>query len=78
MKKNEVSDLVGAFGEATSITGNLVALPLIFLIAGFFLDKTLSTTPIFIFLGIIVGVGLGIMRAMKISKNYKFKKSPKK
>lgn len=78
MKNSDMGDLLDTFNEATSITANLVALPVLFLVIGFFIDKALSTTPIFIFLGIIGGVGLGIYRAMKISKNYKFKKSSKK
>lgn len=70
---SDVKDMMSAFEEATSITINLVAIPIVLLIVGVFIDKTFSTTPIFIFIGIIAGVGLGIYRALAISKKYKFK-----
>lgn len=62
--------MFAAFEEATSITVGLVAFPVIFLIVGVFLDKLLSTTPVFIFIGIIAGVGIGIYRAMDISQKH--------
>lgn len=72
MKSSEVKDLMHAFEEATSITFTLVAMPIILLLVGLFVDKTFSTTPLFIFLGIIAGVGIGMVQAMRISKRYKF------
>ena len=72
MKSTEIKGLAEAFEEATSITITLVAFPVILLLIGVFLDKTFSTTPLFIFLGIIVGVLAGIYQAMRVSKKYKF------
>jgi F0F1-type ATP synthase assembly protein I len=71
MKSTEMRDLFGAFEEATSITVGLVAIPVVLLILGVFLDKTLGTIPLFIFLGIMGGIVIGIYRAYSISKNYK-------
>ena len=67
----DVRDMIAAFEEATSISITLVALPVLFLVLGVFLDKTLSTTPVFIIIGIIIGVASGIWRAIKISKKHK-------
>ena len=72
MKSTEIKPLMEAFEEATSITITLVAFPVILLLIGVFLDKTFSTTPLFIFIGIIVGVVAGIYQAMRVSKKYKF------
>lgn len=76
MESAEIREMGKAFEEATSITINLVALPIVLLVVGVFIDKTFSTTPIFIFIGIIAGVGAGIYRAMQIGKQYKFKIKP--
>jgi F0F1-type ATP synthase assembly protein I len=76
LEKNKTSsgdlkDMIAAFEEATSITITLVAFPVILLVLGVFIDKTFSTTPLFIFVGIISGVVLGIYRAVDVSKKYK-------
>ncbi|OGM32814.1 hypothetical protein A2803_05705 [Candidatus Woesebacteria bacterium RIFCSPHIGHO2_01_FULL_44_21] len=71
MKSTEIRDLARAFEEATSITFTLVALPVVLLIVGVFIDKTLSTTPLFIIIGIIMGVPIGIWRAQKIGRRIK-------
>lgn len=73
MKNSDIKPMIAAFEEATSITIGLVAFPIILLLVGVFIDKTFSTTPLFIFLGIISGVGIGIYRATKISKQINFK-----
>ena len=82
MKNTDLKEMAKAFEEATSITVTLVALPVILLLVGVFIDRYLSTTPLFIFLGIIGGVALGIWRALEVSKKYKstmkkFKKEKK-
>ena len=73
MQKNEWRDLARAFEEASSISIGLVIFPVILLLLGVAIDKALSTTPLFIFAGIVGGVALGIYRSIKISKNYKLK-----
>ncbi len=73
MKSTEIKQLVSAFEEASSISLTLVAIPVIFLFIGVFLDKTFSTTPLFIITGIIAGVTAGVWRAMNMGKKYKFK-----
>lgn len=78
MKSTEMKDLFGAFEEATSITVGLVAIPIVLLLIGLFLDKLLGTIPLFIFLGIVGGVFVGIYRAYSLSKNYKLNKRGKK
>lgn len=71
MKNNEVKDLLRAFEEATSITVSLVTLPVLLLIVGLLIDKALSTTPLFILVGVGLGVTSGIWRALKLSKQIK-------
>ena len=78
MKNSEIKNLVTAFEEATTISLTLVVLPVLFLIIGVFLDKTFSTTPLFIFVGIITGVIAGIWRAMAMAKKYKIKEKKEK
>lgn len=73
MKKNEWEELARAFEEASSIAFGLVAIPVVFLVMGIFADKALATTPLFIIIGILAGIFLGIYRSIKISKNYKIK-----
>ena len=71
LASSDVKSMASAFEEATRITATLVFLPILLLIVGVFVDKSLSTTPLFIFIGIIAGVALGIYRAVKISEKYK-------
>lgn len=61
--------LANAFSEASKITFSLVFFPIIILLAGVWLDKKFSTTPIFIIIGIILGVVIGIYQATRIRKN---------
>jgi|GEM_PF-3096485 len=70
MKSINFYVLISAYKEATSITFSLVFLPVIFLIIGFFLDKTFSSTPLFIVFGIIAGVIAGFWRGFYISSHY--------
>lgn len=62
--------MYAAFEEATSIMMGLILYPMLLLMGGVMIDRLLSTTPIFIFIGIIAGVGFGIHRANKIAKKY--------
>lgn len=71
MKNNQIKELASAFEQATSISLALVAFPVLFLVAGVALDKTLGTTPLFILAGIIGGVVVGIWRAKEAGKRIK-------
>ena len=65
--------LSNAFYEASKISFSLVFFPIVLLLAGVWLDKKLSTTPIFIILGIILGVSVGIYKSTRIRKSNYFK-----
>jgi F0F1-type ATP synthase assembly protein I len=70
-KKVEISTLIKAFQKASEITFSLVFLPSIFLLVALFLDKKYQTTPIFIIIGIVLGVSLGILKATNLKLNRK-------
>lgn len=60
--------LSNAFYEASKISFSLVFFPIVILLAAIWLDKKLSTTPLFIILGIIIGVLTGVYKATRIKK----------
>jgi len=61
--------LIFALGEASKISISLVMFPIVFLFAGLWLDKKLSTVPLFIILGIIAGVISAIYQLVKLKKD---------
>ena len=67
-KDTDVSLLIKAFHKASGITFSLVFLPTIFLLVAIFLDKRYHTAPLFIFIGIVLGVILGIYKAINLKK----------
>jgi F0F1-type ATP synthase assembly protein I len=72
----EAFSLAKTFEQASLMSLSLVTLPVLFLFLGLFIDKKLDTTPIFIIIGVVVGIGSGIYRAIRLSKNIKLE-SPK-
>lgn len=56
--------LVGA------ITSDLVGGTLLGLFGGRWLDKQWGTTPLFLIIGLFLGMGLGIMSVMQLVKRY--------
>ena len=73
MKKKTTSQesflqLSAAFYEASKISFSLVFFPVVILLVSIWIDKKLSTTPLFIILGIVSGVFAGIYKAMRIRK----------
>lgn len=56
-----------AFYEASKISFSLVFFPIVTLLLGVWLDKKFSTTPLFIIIGIISGVFMGIYKATRIN-----------
>ncbi|OGM28280.1 hypothetical protein A2962_00125 [Candidatus Woesebacteria bacterium RIFCSPLOWO2_01_FULL_39_61] len=71
-KENSWYLLSQAFYEASIISFSLVFFPIVMLLLGVFLDKKFSTTPLFIVIGIILGVITAIYKATRI-KLHKFK-----
>lgn len=65
-KENNWYILGQAFYEASIISFSLVFFPIIFLLLGVFLDKKFSTTPLFIVIGIVLGVITSIYKATRI------------
>lgn len=63
--------MLSAFNEASKITVGLVMFPVLLLLVGVAVDRVLATTPLFIFIGIIAGVGIGIYQAVVISNKSK-------
>ncbi|EKD62901.1 MAG: hypothetical protein ACD_52C00024G0011 [uncultured bacterium] len=69
MQKNK-ADFKNTFkllNEASSISVSLVFFPIIFLLSGVILDSKLDTGPAFTLVGIVLGVVVGFIRAIKIA-----------
>jgi len=69
--------LAEAFYEASKISFSLVFFPIVLLLIAVWLDKKLSTTPLFIIVGIIFGVVLGIYQAVGVRKKVIYRKKNK-
>lgn len=70
-KQSDMKELLVAFEEATSISMGLIVAPVLFLAIGVVVDKAIGTTPLFIFIAIICGVGVGVYQAYQMSKTRK-------
>jgi len=67
-KHRDRSDRFDTFyvlGKASEISFNLVFFPIL-LFVGLFVDRTLSTTPLFIIICSIAGLFFAIVRALKV------------
>lgn len=64
----EYKTIANAMYEASRISFSLVFFPVILLLIGIKADKSLGTTPLFIILGAISGVVVGIYKATKIKR----------
>ncbi len=53
--------------EASSISVSLVFFPILFLLVGVFLDSKLATSPAFTLAGIVLGVVMGFIKAIKVA-----------
>ena len=70
-KKAGEMDWVNALERASSLSISIVSFPVIFLLGGVWLDKRFETTPLFILLGIIVGIAAGIYVFIKKGRKIK-------
>ncbi len=70
VKKKEINTtrLSEAFYEASKISFSLVFFPIVILLIGVWLDKKFGTIPLFIIVGIMVGLFAGMISATRIKR----------
>lgn len=68
--KPDYNILFKSLGEASQLSISFVLFPVIFLLIGVFLDKKFNTVPLFILLGVLVGIILFIFQVKSILKKY--------
>jgi F0F1-type ATP synthase assembly protein I len=71
LRAKEIFTLAKTFEEATVMCLSLVSLPVLLLFLGLFVDKKLDTLPLFVIIGVVLGISFGIYRAVTLSKNIK-------
>ena len=69
--KPNYNSFISAFEEASKLSISFVIFPVIFLLVGVFLDKRLSTLPLFIVLGVVVGFIIFIYKVKKTIQDLK-------
>jgi F0F1-type ATP synthase assembly protein I len=67
--QENLKNITSAFYEASRISFSLVFFPVAILLFGVWLDKKFTTTPLFIILGIVFGVTIGLYKATRIRKS---------
>ncbi len=73
-KEDYAKVLMLAFNEASKITASLVFFPIALLLLGVFVDRKFETTPLFILIGMISGIAIGIYQATRLKSKYPNKK----
>lgn len=73
-KNKDYINMAKAFEDATKITVELVALPIIFLFVGIYLDRRFGSEPRLLLAGVVLGIVFGILRAIHLGKNIKLGK----
>ena len=68
VKKDGFGYLVYAFSEAFNVTASLVFFPIVLVLLGVFVDKTFNTKPLFIIIGMILGIIIGVWQAIKVTR----------
>ncbi len=71
--KPDHSKLIYAFGEASKLSISFVLFPVIFLLVGVALDKKFNTLPLFIILGVVMGMLIFAYQVKKAIKELRKK-----
>jgi F0F1-type ATP synthase assembly protein I len=72
-KQEGFSYLTYVLSEAFGITSSLVFFPVVFVLGGVYLDKKLNTVPLFIIIGIILGIAVGVWQAIGVARDKRLK-----
>jgi len=76
--KEGFQHLSQAFYEASKVSFSLVFFPIVLVLIGVWIDKKLGSTPLFIIVGIISGVLIGIYKATEVKKRFYSKTGERK
>jgi F0F1-type ATP synthase assembly protein I len=69
-KTKEWVALAQIFEEATRLSFTFVVYPVLFLLIGVLADKQFGTKPLFILVGVVVGIVAGLFMGIKSSKRF--------